>query len=299
MIKEVYSKLTQNIYSLNYGYNILRSTFAICTLTVLLLNYNVVLDSAYNSNPQLNAFTKYDIFSILGFEFGFIFSLLILILVVTGFFPAITSFLHFYVSTSYTLHFSNICDGGDYLATLITFLLIPVYITDFRKNSWCDYSRITLFPKLNLISRSVNYNALRLLICIIYFHAGSSKFNVTEWYNGTAIYYFLNDPMSGNTFFIENAFFKYILSKPLFITIFTWGTLFTEILLSFMIFCTSYKYRKIAFALGLILHLCIIPTFFIPAFSFKMIACLFFYLLVLPKKNEIMNRSNNLAVATT
>lgn len=292
MIRQIYSKLNQNIYSLNYGYNILRSTFALCTLTTLILNYNAILDCAYNKNPYINVFTKYDIFSVFNFEVAFVVSLLILISVVSGFFPAITSILHFYISASYTLHFPNMCDGGDYLATLITFLLIPVYITDFRKNSWNDYAKIILLPKLNLISRTVNYGALRILICIIYFHAGSSKFHVTEWYNGTAIYYFLNDPMSGNSFFIENDFFKYILSKPLFITIFTWGTLFTEVLLSLMIFCTSMKYRKIVFCFGFVLHLCIIPTFFIPAFSFKMISCLYLYLLVSPKENEVLKESS-------
>ena len=285
--------IVQNIttpISLNLGYNLLRSVLALTTLFTLLFNYHILSDSASvplkETNLGSNIFISCDIYTFFGFNLGYFTSIFILLCVVSGFFPMITSILHFYVSLSFNTHFRNLCDGGDYLTSLVSFLLIPIFISDTRKNSWVPFADSNFYNNFQKLSIMVNYHALRLLFCLVYFHATVGKFRINEWYNGTAIYYFLNDPLSGNAFLIENEILKPFFANPFFIALLTWGTLIIEALIALMLFCDKIKIKRIVFYLGFILHILIIPAFFIPAFSIKMIACLYFYLMVIPKEHE-------------
>ncbi len=272
--------------SLHYGYNFLRTVLASSTLLILLINYGGVYDCYFNRHFPNSIFVKFDIYSLLNFYLSYYISIIILIVTILGYFPMLMGILHFYVTASFSTHFSIFCDGGDYLTTLVTFLFIPITITDTRVNSWKPFEKTKFYCSFQKISVYINYHALRFLICIVYFHAATSKFRITEWYNGTALYYFLSEPLSANTFFVENEFFRTLLSNPFFIALITWGTLIIEVLISFMLFSNNLKLKRIVFILGLILHLLIIPTFYIPAFSFRMIACLYIYLIVQPNETE-------------
>jgi antimicrobial peptide system SdpB family protein len=266
---------------LDFAYWLFRSLLAFSTLLLFILNYNTMKDIYnYGENPFKLFFIKYDIFSILGFNLGYWVSLFFLSLVIIGFLPCFSAIMHFYVQTSYILHYPSMSDGGDYIVTIITFLFLFPLITDFRLSfihSLPNFKFYQIYQKQSLL---INFYAIRLFICIVYFHATVSKFHVVEWYNGTALYYFINDPLSGNANLIEIPFFKYILSNHILITLFSWGTLLTEALIAFMLFSENYKLRKFVFFLGCFLHLCIIPLFYIPMFSFRMISCLYFYLLI-------------------
>ncbi|MDO8998488.1 MAG: hypothetical protein Q7W45_01900 [Bacteroidota bacterium] len=272
--------------SLHYGYNILRSVLALSTLTILLLNFEGIRDAYFNRNFPTSFIVDFDIYSLFSFSFSYFVSIVVLIITILGYFPSIMGLLHFYVTASFSTHFSIFCDGGDYLTALITFLFIPITLTDNRINSWKPFKETRFYNSFQRISIYINYNILKFLICIVYFHAATAKFHITEWYNGTAIYYFLSEPLSGNTFFVENYFFKALISNSFFIALITWGTLIIEVLIAFMLFSNNIKLKKIVFILGMVLHLLIIPTFNIPAFSFRMIACLFFYLIVQPTERE-------------
>lgn len=285
-IKFIYYKFKKP--SLNFGYNIMRSTFAFSTLLILLLNYEGIKDIAINNvNPYRQYFIHFDIFSLFNFYIAYSLSILILIVSILGFFPSITVILHFYVAASYILRFPNMSDGGDYLGVMVIFLLIPISITDYRINSWKEYKFSKFYNNFQKLSIYYNFNVLRILFCIVYFHAAVSKFHVAEWYNGTALYYYLNDPLSGNSSLIEKQFFKEILGNSFSIVILCWGTLLTEVMIAFMLFSNNHKLKRIVFAFGCILHISIIPLFYIPLFSIRMISCLFFYLIIVPKENEL------------
>jgi antimicrobial peptide system SdpB family protein len=278
----------QQTGGLSFGINVYRSLLALSTLIVFLFNWDSMKDIYYfGQNPFNLQFFKFDIFSVFGFNMGYTLSIITLITVILGYFPSVSAVLHFYIQASFILHYPNMSDGGDYIITIILFLLIFSFVTDTRMNIW-QKPKENWFNE-NFLKKTVylNYQAIRIFICVVYFHASVSKFHVTEWYNGTAIYYFLNDPLSGNAALLENSIFKNIVASPFLIAMISWGALLIETLIAFMLFVTNYKTRKRVFYLGCVLHFCIAPLFFIPMFSFRMIIGLYFYLLIKPSEHEV------------
>lgn len=293
-LKTRYTQLQEKIIqlkqagSLSFGINVYRSLLALSTMTVFIFNFDTMYDIfSFGQNPFHLQYLKYDIFSVFGFYLGYILSFVILLAVISGYLPQLTSILQFYVQASFILHYPNMSDGGDYIITIVLFLLIFSFVTDRRLNSWRKPKQAQLDRGFFRPSVYMNYRAIRLFICLIYFHAAVSKFHVTEWYNGTAIYYFLNDPLSGNAGLLDNALFRSIIQNPILITLISWGALLTEVHIAFMLYVRNYKTRRNVFILGCLLHLAIIPLFFIPMFSFRMIASLYFYLLVKPDPDEV------------
>ncbi len=61
--------------------------------------------------------------------------ILILILVISGYFLQFTSLLHFWISASFYL-LNPVKVGGDNINMMLTLLLIPVCLFDTRKNHW-------------------------------------------------------------------------------------------------------------------------------------------------------------------
>ncbi len=72
----------------------------------------------------------------------------ILVLVIIGYLPQVTSILHWWVAISYT--FSGIIiEGGDQIAAILTLLLIPIALTDNRTNHWNTIKKCNK-PKIKL-----------------------------------------------------------------------------------------------------------------------------------------------------
>lgn len=199
------------------------------------------------------------------------FAIGVLILVISGYFQKITSFIHWWISFSF-LHSATIIDGGDQIASILTLLLIPICFFDNRKNHW--HSKIEKFRLTNIISICFIY-IIRLQVAIIYFHAAVGKFENTEWVNGTALYYWLNHSLFGMPSYFS--FFNYFLSNPFFVSGLTYGVLILELLLFLGLFA-SIRYRKGILLVALCFHFFIILFHGIFSFFFSISAALILYL---------------------
>ncbi|WP_344405329.1 sporulation-delaying protein SdpB family protein [Streptomyces longisporus] len=158
-------------------------------------------------------------------------------------------------------------DGGDNVALILTLTMIPFGLADDRVWHWAV--KDTTKPLANSAAAFcyVTHWVIRIQVAGIYFQSAVAKFGVKEWANGTALYYWLNDPTFGllgfwkpvAQLFLEN---RYTVSA------FTWGTIIVELTLSFALFWKLAMRRRV-FWLGIMLHAGI--AIFMGLFSFAVI----------------------------
>lgn len=259
-----------------------RSIIALGTLLTILLNplsnlFHRTIDNEV-INPLLNPIipiNEFNFFTIIGFENILIMkwiAILILLFIISGYFVKITSILHWWISLSF-LYFSSIIDGGDQIAAIITFLLIPLCLTDSRNNHW---KNIQPFSSSKNILGLFSIWIIRLQVAIIYFHAATGKFFVAEWTKGTALYYWFNHSVFGMPIWFSSTI-NSILSNHIVISILTYSVLLFEILL-FLAITSSIKYRKRILPFAISFHLGIIIFHGIFSFFFSISAALILYL---------------------
>ncbi|QTY27746.1 sporulation-delaying protein SdpB family protein [Flavobacterium sp. CS20] len=287
-------KLNKHLKKLSYKYfpytNIVglsRSIIALGTLLTLLVNpiyllFHKRIDGEI-INPLLNPvipINKFNFFTLFGFEnilFMKWLAILILLAVISGYFIKITSILHWWVSISF-LYFSSIIDGGDQIATILSFLLIPLCLTDPRNNHW---SNIKSYPAPKNLIGIFTIWIIRIQVAIIYYHASFGKFIVPEWMNGTAIYYWFNHSVFGMPLWASHLMNK-LLSNYFVISVLTYGAILLEIML-FLSLTASIKYRKRILYFALAFHFFII--FYHGIFSFFFSICAGLILFLLPNKS--------------
>jgi antimicrobial peptide system SdpB family protein len=197
-----------------------------------------------------------------------------LLAVISGIYPRFTGILHWIITFSFQ-YASAIPDGGDQIAMILSLYFVPITVMDNRKNHF--YTSIYQTSFQNSVSCLVTKFLIPLQMSIIYFHSAIEKlYKLEEWRNGTALYYILEDPLFGSSFFkkqIMNLFSSKYIVVPL-----TWGTVLIEILLFSALFM-NYKNKKILFFIGTIFHFSIILFFGLFSFFFSMFSGLIVYLL--------------------
>lgn len=211
-------------------------------------------------------------FKLFGFEnlvLAKMLAIAMLALVVSGFFPRLTGVLHWWLAFSFN-NAASIVDGGDQVAAVLALLILPVTLFDGRTNHFYKSMEV------NIISSIVSNVFLRVLIPLqmsfIYFHAAIEKlYKVEEWRNGTAVYYFAQDPIFGASFMSE-------LSGTYVVLLMTWGTIALEILLGAALFMV-YRHKSLLLILGIGFHLTISMSFGLFSFMCSMVGGLFIYLL--------------------
>ena len=130
-----------------------------------------------------------------------IFSIIVLASVVIGWRPRITGILHWWVAFSY-VNGALIVDGGDQIGQVLALLLVPLCLADGRKWHWTTVDSAAntslSFSKkaFNLMGISTLF-IIQLQVAFIYFHAGIGKLGSPEWINGTAIFYWVQNPLFG------------------------------------------------------------------------------------------------------
>lgn len=201
----------------------------------------------------------------------------VLVLVMIGWRPRVTGILHFYVA--YSFHSASILvDGGEQVSAVLTFLLIPVTLTDSRRFHWANIAVIPRPRLRHLINKSIAISALiaiRVQISVIYLNAATAKTNVPEWLDGTAMYYWLNNPYVGLPLSLQPAFeplLTSILVAPL-----TWSVLVLELLLAGALFMPPAP-RVTIVAAGILFHIAIVFLMGISSFAIAMIGALVLYL---------------------
>jgi antimicrobial peptide system SdpB family protein len=197
--------------------------------------------------------------------------MLALSLVISGWRPRYTAFLHlwatFSISTSITLP-----DGGDSIALILVILITPMCLCDDRRWHW---NRPT--HKMGVSSRALGFAsswAIRAQVSYIYADSAISKMGVAEWADGSAFYYFVRDKMFGSAGPLSG-FWWWISSTDLGCVTFTWGTIVLELLIAAWSLLGG-GWRKIALLGTIVLHSAIFLAVGLFSFSMVMIGvCLF------------------------
>lgn len=267
-------------------YGFARSLLAIGTLINFVFNNETVLfDPEINFSNRFvkTIFDDINIFFLFGFEYLFItriVSIIILIIVVWGIYPRFTGVLHWWVSFSW-FQAGALVEGGDQITAVITFLLIPITILDKRKNHWYK-TKETKNYILNYIS-VLFFFLIQLQVCFLYFHAAVEKmYKVSEWVDGTAVYYFFKDPVFGYPDLMNPLMSIFIESK--FVFFISWGTILFELLLAGAFFMSVNK-KKFLYPFGVFFHLLIWFIFGLSSFFFAMAGALTLYLIPIHKIN--------------
>lgn len=174
----------------------------------------------------------------------------ILLVIASGWRPRITAFFHWWIC--YSLQVSALTiDGGEQVAAVFSLLLLPLALTDPRKSHW---DPIPLEKPINLYSRVialVTFTVIRIQVAILYFNSTTAKLQENEWLDGTAVFYYLQEPMLGLNPWLMNLF-KPILSSWMIIFP-TWGTLVVQTILVIGLFAPK-RNRKYILLLAIFMH---------------------------------------------
>lgn len=204
-------------------------------------------------------------------------AVILLLIVASGWRPRITGVVHWYIAYSFNVSALAI-DGGEQVAVVLTLLLLPVTLTDSRKWHWQTYSCEDINTDKEVMKRiiaMVSFYAIRFQVAILYFHSTVAKLLNKEWVDGTAVYYYLNEPMLGLPSFLMNIV-NPILSSGL-VVIPTWGTILLQICLFGALFAPK-KYWKYFLIAALLFHETIAVMLGLISFSIIMCAALILYL---------------------
>ncbi|TDX00388.1 antimicrobial peptide system SdpB family protein [Dinghuibacter silviterrae] len=258
-------------------YGLSRSLLAIGTLLTLLFNpVDYIFVTSKSIHPaQLDFYKHINLFYLVGFDHLVIakmIAVIILIIVISGYYPVVTGILHWWVSYS-LFNAAVIVDGGDQITQILTFLFIPLTIMDPRPNHWTEPTKN--YPYANYIGGLI-LTLVRIQVSILYFNAGISKFSVPEWLNGTAMYYWLGNNTFGPADYLR-PFATLLTYNPIVVLLLTWGSILFEILLSASIFFSE-KGKKRMLILGLMFHLFIFLFLGLGSFFFAMAGSLIIYL---------------------
>ncbi len=259
-----------------YSYAIARSLFAFGSLCTLLLNNPIHLfnpTNIENPNHVLLPLNKISIFYIFDQHLYFVnvISVIILLITISGYRPKYTCIMHWWISFSISAS-SFVIEGGDHVSQIITLLLIPMCLTDNRKNHW-NISDKNFKPN---IFASYSYFLIRLQVAFIYLEASIGKLKIEEWKDGSVLYYWFTNSFVGSPLLIS-PITNFIIKSPLLLTSATWSSLVLEFLL-FMCITSFRKQRNIFLFFGLFFHFFIFIFFGLFSFMFAMSGALLFYL---------------------
>jgi len=272
--------LQQNLWTNTIGLS--RSLLAFGTLSTLLANEAHLLFPSIEGMGNFIMNSEFSLFYLLKEHLHIAkwVSVIILILVISGWRPMLTCIPHWWVAFSFFTS-SPIVDGGDQITSILTLLLIPVCITDKRRWHWENNG-----PKIEssdfwqqckhlfIVSFLI---VIKVQIAIIYYHAATAKLSVEEWTNGTALYYWFTHDVFGMGSFLEPLLMP-VLLNPVLVTLMTWSVIVFEILL-FAACLMSRRNQKIMLTLGISFHFSIFVIHGLFSFFFAMAAALILYLI--------------------
>ncbi len=268
-------------------YGLARSLLAAGTALTLMFNRNDVLFSRdFQFLPKSLAaasVARLNLFTIVPHQWIGLtkwIAILVLLLVVSGWRPRLTAVPHWWISWS----FAGACsvpDGGDHVTAVLTCLFLPVALTDPRRWHWATF-RVSVLkhPHWHEVRRFLAQSGLavvRLQVAIIYAHAVTAKLAVTEWRNGTAMYYWLNHPVFGVPTWLHRITGPVTASAVGVMTL-TWSAIAIESALFAGLFMVR-SWRLYLFMVGIVFHWLIVLFHGLPSFSIAMTGALTAYLL--------------------
>ncbi|WP_203182626.1 sporulation-delaying protein SdpB family protein [Streptomyces pratensis] len=199
-------------------------------------------------------------------------SVAVLLVVMSGFAPRWTAIPHWWVS--YSLQVSaSVIDGGDQISAVATLLLVPVALCDGRRSHWArDPAAPAPGERLRhaWIAGWIALGAVRLQAAVVYFHAGTAKFGVAEWADGTAMYYWLSDPHMGAPAW-QRTLIDPLMQHSLPVALLTWSVPLGEIALAAALVMPARHWRPFLVA-ALLFHAAIAAVMGLVSFSLAMAA---------------------------
>ncbi|WP_309248286.1 sporulation-delaying protein SdpB family protein [Bacillus nakamurai] len=236
-------------------YGLARSLIALGTLLTLLFNPASVFFKTQNQVLDFsNTFSLFLLFpDFQHIEIIKAVCVCILVLVVIGWRPRLTGFFHWWISYSFQ-NSAVTLDGGDQIAAVFTLLLLPLTLTDPRKWHWAPYEESYAERRLEPYYRSLCWATLtviRIQVAMLYFNSIVAKLMEEEWQNGTAVYYYLNDPMLGLPDALHGLFDFMLQSKLVMIP--TWGTLIVQTIMFCALFAPK-KYWRLVLFISIFMH---------------------------------------------
>lgn len=215
-----------------------RSVLALSTFLVLALNPTSVLLHD-PSRPEAAASTCTGIASVGAFcaapqdTAELVRWLLVMTCIPTllGILPAVAAPLHAYAAFSLASNTVGI-EGGDYLQTTVTVVLVGVCCTDGRWNGWRP--RRTALPRLRYIPAHVLLLALKLQLAYVYLEAATVKQVHPIWADGSALWFWVQQPNFGARPEVQDLL-KWVLSHAPLLHAATWGVIVTEYVLAFSV----------------------------------------------------------------
>lgn len=207
----------------------------------------------------------------------------ILLSVISGYLPQLTGILHAWLSYSFFTG-ALMIEGGDQLAQIICILLIPVTLLDRRINHWHthDFFKYNRPQWVDFFGFSC-LAVIQIQMAIVYFFAVADKVAVSQWIDGSAVYYWFNHVPFGADEPL-NWLLGPIVGNPYITPFLTWGVLVTEALLFGALFMNQ-KHKLIIFKLGVTFHFFIIIVHGLWSFFFVMLGVLIIYLI--PRGKEL------------
>ncbi len=203
-------------------------------------------------------------------------SIFILLLVVSGWQPKATCIPHWWITYSFANSVATI-DGGDHISTILTALLIPVCLTDFRKWHWHIIQQASpslLFSTRSIIAQTALF-VIKIQISFIYLHSAVAKVSVKEWMDGTSLYYWFTHPVFGANNLVK-PILSIIIYNDYLSTYLTWSVILFEFILFAGIFMSN-RTSKVFLVLGVLFHFSIFIIHGLFTFFLVMTAALILY----------------------
>lgn len=210
-----------------------------------------------------------------------------LVVVASGWRPRLTGVVHWWIS--FSMLASATRDGGEQVAALITLFLIPWTLTDDRAWHWqAPTASSDLRPRAAVIAH-VAHALVRLQLMVVYLHSGVTKFGPAEWTDGTAVFYWVHDPIVGSSPLFEPLVFPLVGWRPMLVVI-TWAAILAEFVLVAALVIPR-RWRWPLFWLGVVLHGGIALVLGVTSFSIAMIGGLVLYLRPLDEPFRLPRRA--------
>lgn len=195
--------------------------------------------------------------------------IVVLCVAASGWRPRITAIPMWWVLFGNQASLSTV-DGGDQIASVLALLLIPVSLTDRRRSHWTQSHALSdriSHPYTGVTAR-ITLVVIQVQVAFVYLNSALSKLSVAEWVDGTAVYYWLRDPMFGPTGPLREVT-DALMVLPWPVALATWGTLALEFALGISLFLPPAA-KRVILPLGLAFHLSIALTMGLWSFAFAM-----------------------------
>lgn len=195
-------------------------------------------------------------------------AVVVLLVVASGLLPRWTAIPHWYVTWSLATA-SPIPDGGDHLASNLTLVLIPLCLADHRMTHWRGDGSYTLRSPW---TKYIAYGVLLLWVLQlfgVYFQASIAKMSVVEWADGSALWYWIQNPTFGPPEPL-NSLVLAVLQFPVATVALTYGTLILQLAIAFGPLAPQ-RVRALLLLLAVAFHLGIAVLMGLWSFSLIMI----------------------------